>query len=60
MSSGGRRIGKIGQNERVQLPDDIAFQAAVDFLVRHAFLRPSIDIGPSTGIAAHPNHSNGP
>jgi hypothetical protein len=33
MSSRGRRIGQIGQNERVQLPDDIALQAAVDFLV---------------------------
>ena len=33
MSSGKRRIGQIGEDERVQLPHDIALQAAVDFLV---------------------------
>jgi hypothetical protein len=60
MSSSSRRIGEIGQNERIQVTDDIAFQAAVDFLVRHAFLRPTINIGPSAWIAAHPNHGNGP
>jgi ferric hydroxamate transport system permease protein len=60
MSSCTRRIGQISQNERVQFPDDIAFQAAVNFLVRHAFLGPTIDVGPGTWITAHPNHCNGP
>lgn len=33
MSSSTGRIGQVGQNERVQLPDDIALQAAVNLLV---------------------------
>ncbi len=60
MSSNVRRIGQIGKDERVQLPYDIALQAPVDFLVRHAFLRPTFDIRPGTWIAAHPNHRNSP
>ena len=60
MSIDTRRIGQISQDERVQLPDDVALQAAMDFLVRHAFLRPAFDIRPGPRIAAHPYHGNGP
>lgn len=41
-SSGTRRIGQISQNKRIQLPDDIALQAAMDLLVGHAVLRATI------------------
>jgi len=33
MSRGASRIGQIGKDERVQFPDDVAFQAAMDFPV---------------------------
>jgi hypothetical protein len=60
MSRSRRRIGQISQDERVQFADDITLQAAVDLLVRHAFLRPTIHVDPSARITAHPNHCNGP
>ena len=60
MSSNMRRIGQIGEDERVQLSYDIALQAAVDFLIRHAFLRPTFNVRPGTWIAAHANHRNSP
>ena len=60
MSRSTRRLGQIGQNERVQFPDDIALQATMDFLVRHPFLCPALDVSPCPGIAAHAHHGNGP
>lgn len=60
MSSRGRRISQIGQNEWVQFTDDIALQASVDFLVGQAVLRPAFDIGAGARIAAHSNHGNRP
>lgn len=33
MSSEARRIRQVGQNKWVQFPDDVSFQAAVDFLI---------------------------
>ena len=60
MSRSARRIGQIGQNERVQFPDDVAFQATMNFLGRHPFLGPPLDIRPCSRIAAHAHHGNGP
>lgn len=60
MSRESRRFGQISPDEGVQLADDIALQAAMDFFVRHAFLCPTINVGPGSWIAAHPNHGNGP
>ncbi|MGF6979872.1 hypothetical protein QFZ94_008389 [Paraburkholderia sp. JPY465] len=60
MSRSAGRIGQVGQNERVQLPDDIALQAAVNFLVRHAFLGSSLDVRPGSRITAHAHHGDGP
>ncbi|AJX95008.1 hypothetical protein BG24_3149 [Burkholderia pseudomallei PB08298010] len=60
MSSGAHRISQIGKDERVQLPDDIALQAAMNFLVRHALLGPALDIRPCSRIATHAHHGNGP
>jgi hypothetical protein len=60
MSSGTRRLGQISQNKRIQLPDDIALQAAMDLLGGHAFLRARIDGSTGPGIAAHPYHGDGP
>jgi len=44
MSSGAARIGQIGQNEGVQLPDDISLEAAMNLLLGHAFLRSAVDV----------------
>ena len=33
MSSNAGRVGQVGKDKRVQLPDDVSFQAAMDFFV---------------------------
>ena len=60
MSTGTPGVGQIGKNERVQFPHDIALQATVNFLVRHAFLGPASDIDLCPWIAPHPYHGDGP
>lgn len=60
MSSGARRIGQTGQDEWIQFPDDIALEAAMGFLFRHAFLRPAFNVFPRPGISAHSHHGDGP
>ena len=44
MSSGARRVLQVGQDQRVQLTNDVAFETAVDLLLGQAPTRAPEDV----------------
>lgn len=60
MSRDGCRVGQVSQNQWVQLADDVALEAAMDFLFRQPLRRAPGDVFQGARIASHSDHGNGP
>jgi hypothetical protein len=60
MSRSTRRLGQIGQDERIQFPDDVALKATMNFLVRHPLLCPALNVSSYHGIATHTHNGDRP
>jgi hypothetical protein len=53
MSNFACRVGQIGQDQWIQLADDVTFEAALDFFGGQAFGRSSCYVGPGARFTAH-------
>jgi hypothetical protein len=60
MSSLAGHVTQVCQYQRVQFPNDLALQAALDLLVGPAFCRTAGNIGTSASLTSHAHHRDGP
>jgi len=60
MSSRAHRLPQVGQDQRVQLPNNVALEAAVDFFLCQTLARTPGNVFTRARIAAHSNHGDGP
>src|ERR1700722_13177675 len=60
MSNFAGCVGQIGQDQRIQFPDDIAFKTALYFFGGETFGGTPRHVSTSPRIAAHTNERDGP